>query len=120
VISASTGARAVKRALVWFRRDLRITDHTALWAAVRQAAEVVPVYILSEWSGSHRWTGANRQQFLCGCLSSLAQDLTAIGGWLTIRRGRAVQELAKLANEIGAQALFFNRDPDPVGRQIEG
>ena len=120
MILAPTGARAVKRALVWFRRDLRITDNTALWAAVRQAAEVVPVYILSEWNGSLRWTGANRQQFLCGCLSSLAQDLTAIGGWLTIRRGRAVQELATLANEIGAQAIFFNRDPDPFGRQIEG
>ena len=57
---------------------------------------------------------------MCGCLSSLAQDLTAIGGWLTIRRGSAVQELATLANEIGAQAIFFNRDPDPFGRQIEG
>ena len=63
--------------------------------------------------------GANRQQFLCGCLSSLAQNLAAIGGRLVIRRGSAVEELAKLVNETGAQEIFFNRDPDPFGRRIE-
>jgi deoxyribodipyrimidine photo-lyase len=77
---------------------------------VRGAGEVVPVYVLSDWSGSHRWTGANRQQFLCGCLSSLAQNLAAIGGHLVIRQGSALQELAKLVKEIGAQAVFFNRE----------
>lgn len=109
----------MKRAIVWFRRDLRITDNIALWQAVRRAAEVVPVYILSEWSGSHRWTGANRQQFLCGCLSSLARNLAAIGGRLIIRRGIAAEELAKLVDETGAQAIFCNRDPDPFGRRVE-
>ena len=109
----------MKRAVIWFRRDLRITDNPALWAAVWRAKEVVPVYILSEWSGSHRWTGANRQQFLCGCLSSLAQNLGAIGGHLVIRRGGTVEELAKLVHETGAQAIFFNRDPNPFGRRVE-
>jgi deoxyribodipyrimidine photo-lyase len=119
VTSLPTGQDFVKRAVVWFRRDLRVTDNTALWAAVRRAEEVVPVYVLSEWSGSHRWTGANRQQFLCGCLSSLAQNVAAIGGRLIIRQGIAVEELTKLVNEIGAQAIFFNRDPDPFGRRVE-
>ena len=117
--SVPTGTGVVKRAIVWFRRDLRITDNTALSAAVRRAGEVVPVYVLSEWSDSHRWTGANRQQFLCGCLSSLTENLAAIGGRLVIRRGSAVEELAKLVNETGAQAIFFHRDPDPFGRRVE-
>ena len=36
-----------------------------------------------------------------------------------IRRGDAVEELEKLARETRAQAIFFNRDPDPFGRKIE-
>lgn len=32
-------------ALVWFRRDLRLTDNPALVAALESAATIVPVYI---------------------------------------------------------------------------
>ncbi|HET9522599.1 MAG TPA: deoxyribodipyrimidine photo-lyase [Terrimicrobiaceae bacterium] len=106
-------------AIVWFRRDLRITDNTALAIAVNRWANVVPVYILSDWRGKHHWTGPNRQRFLCGCIASLAQNLEAIGGRLVIRQGEAVKELAKLARETGAQAVCLNRDPDPFGRRVE-
>ncbi|NBR49569.1 hypothetical protein EBU02_12140 [bacterium] len=75
--------------------------------------------ILSDWKKNHRWTGANRQHFLCGCLSSLAGVLAEIGGRLVIRQGDAVAELEKLALETRAEAIFFNRDPDPYGRGVE-
>ena len=109
----------MKTVIHWFRRDLRITDNTALSAASREQARVIPVYVLSGWNGAHRWTGANRQQFLCGCLSSLAGNLEAIEGRLLIRRGDPVRELERLAAETGAEAVFFNRDPDPHGRAVE-
>ncbi|MFZ4682488.1 MAG: cryptochrome/photolyase family protein [Terrimicrobiaceae bacterium] len=109
----------MKTAIHWFRRDLRITDNTALAAASASAEMVVPVYILSEWKDAHRWTGPHRQQFLCGCLDSLAHNLRAIGGRLIFREGNAVEELRKLVRETGAGAVFFNRDPDPFGRKTE-
>ncbi len=103
----------------WFRRDFRLTDNTALNAAAEAAANVVPVYILSEWKAHHHWTGPNRQEFLCGCLSSLAKNLETIGGRLIIRHGAADAVLAQLTAETGAEAIFFNRDPDPFGRAME-
>ena len=106
-------------AIVWLRRDLRITDNTALAGAVARAAKVVPVYVLSDRMESHRWTGPHRQHFLCGCLASLDGNLAAIGGRLIIRRGLAIEELSKLVRETRAQAIFFNRDPDPFGRKME-
>jgi deoxyribodipyrimidine photo-lyase len=115
----------MKRVIHWFRRDFRITDNTALTAAVAAVAaagpdgEVIPVYIASEWEGSHEWTGSARQEFLCGCLASLAKNLEAIGGRLIIRRGDAVEELEKLVAETGATEIFANRDPDPFGRAVE-
>ena len=86
----------MKRVIHWFRRDLRITDNTALNAAVAAGEEVIPVYIESQWRGSHRWTGPARQEFLCGALGSLAKNLEAIGGQLIIRQGDAVSELERL------------------------
>ena len=108
-----------RRVIHWFRRDLRITDNTALNAAVAAGEEVIPVYIASDWKGSHGWTGPVRQEFLCGCLDSLSKNLEAIGGRLIIRRGDAVAELEKLAAETGAEAIVANRDPDPFGRAVE-
>ncbi len=106
-------------AIHWFRRDLRLTDNTALNAALAAHDCVIPVFILSEWLRTHRWTGAPRQEFLCGCLASLAKNLEAKGGRLIVRQGAADRVLADLARETGADAIYFNRDPDPFGREME-
>lgn len=103
----------------WFRRDLRLTDNTALHQAVSSAEFVVPVYVISDWKGSHRWTGPARQQFLCGCLASLERNVAAVGGQLIFRQGAAIAELEKLIGETGAGAIYTNRDPDPFGRAVE-
>lgn len=107
------------RVIHWFRRDLRLHDNSALHAALQAAPEVVPVYILSQWRRHHHWTGAPRQQFLCGSLEALARNLEKLGGRLIVRHGAADEELGKLLTETRAEAIFFNRDPDPFGRQME-
>jgi len=108
-----------QRVIHWFRRDLRITDNTALNRAVETSVEVVPVYVLSSWSGQHHWTGEPRQRFLCGCLESLSRNLSEIGSRLVYRQGDAVSELLTLAKEAGVEAIFTNTDPDPYGRETE-
>jgi deoxyribodipyrimidine photo-lyase len=109
----------LKTVIHWFRRDLRLTDNTALHAAASSGAQVLPVYILSDWKKNHRWTGPNRQHFLCGCLRSLDANLQSVGSGLILRQGDPLAELEKLAGETRAEAIFFNRDPDPFGRAVE-
>ena len=113
------GFITMRRVIHWFRRDLRVTDNTALWHACDQADEVIPVYILSTWKKRHPWTGPNRQEFLCGCLESLSKNLEAIGGCLILRAGDPVQELEKLVNETHAKAIFFNRGTDPYSVEVQ-
>ncbi|HUF62556.1 MAG TPA: deoxyribodipyrimidine photo-lyase [Verrucomicrobiales bacterium] len=108
-----------RRSIHWFRRDLRVSDNTALLAAAAVSAEVVPVYVLSGWSGTHPWTGAGRQTYLCGCLASLAANLSQLGGRLIVRQGDALEALSQLIKETRADAFFFNRDPDPYGAKVE-
>jgi deoxyribodipyrimidine photo-lyase len=106
-------------AIHWFRRDLRLSDNTALRHAAAAAQVVVPVYIISRWTGEHRWTGAPRQQFLCGSLASLAANIALTGAQLIFRQGEAVAELERLIRETKAQAICTNRDPDPFGQTVE-
>lgn len=103
----------------WFRRDLRLQDHPSLICAAEPSLPLVPVYILSDWRGSHDWTGPNRQQFLCESLAALAEALADRGSQLIIRRGDAVQELRRLAKESHAIAIHFQADPDPFGKSQE-
>ncbi len=105
--------------IYWFRKDLRLTDNTALHAAAQPDHHVIPVYILNAWTRQHRWTGAKRQAFLAGSLASLARNLEAIGSRLILRAGDAEAELEKLIRETQAQAVYFNRDYDPYGREME-
>ncbi len=109
----------MKTIVHWFRRDLRITDNTSLAAASGDGESVVAVYVLSEWTKSHGWTGPHRQEFLCGSLEALAGNLQSIGSTLTLRCGEQVRELVGLAKEVGAAAIYANRDPDPFGRAVE-
>ncbi|MEY4482958.1 MAG: hypothetical protein RL693_410, partial [Verrucomicrobiota bacterium] len=108
-----------KISIHWFRRDLRITDNTALHHAVTSSEQVIPVYILSEWKKSHPWTGPGRQQFLCENLAALAGNIEALGSRLVILQGHADEALEKLIRESRADAVYTNRDPDPFGKAME-
>ncbi len=103
----------------WFRRDLRIADNTALCCAAKLGMPLIPLYICSDWRGSHPWTGPNRQYFLCKSLESLGKNLITLGGRLIVRQGNAVDELRRIIIESGAVALHFNADPDPFGKSTE-
>ncbi|MEI6715128.1 MAG: deoxyribodipyrimidine photo-lyase [Verrucomicrobiota bacterium] len=109
----------MSRAIHWFRRDLRLSDNTALRAAADAHTEVIPVYIVSQWKNAHRWTGPLRQQFLCDSLKKLSLSLESIGSHLLIRQGNALDALEALVRETGADAIYTNRDPDPFGQSVE-
>lgn len=110
---------ARKVVIHWHRRDLRVEDNSALAWAAQRFDRVVPCYVLSGWTGSHRWTGPKRQRFLCDSLAALDKNLGALGGRLVLRCGAVIDELGALVRESGATAICFNRDPDPFGKGVE-
>ena len=105
--------------IVWFRRDQRLTDQPALAAAV-EAGPVIPVYVLddvtpAEGDDDRRMGGAQRW-WLHHSLASLAADLEARGSRLILRRGRADEVLARLADETGAAAVHAVQHWEPWWR----
>ncbi len=79
--------------LIWFKRDLRIADHPALAAA---GAHVLPVYIIEPDYWALTDTSARQWAFTCEALENLRADLAMLGQPLIIRKGDAVEELARL------------------------
>ncbi len=112
-------SESYKLGIHWYRRDLRIADHKVLRAASQACEAVCPLYIVSAWQKTQVWTGPNRQQFLCDCLASLAADLQTIDGRLIVRRGPPLEVLRQVIQETRAQALYFQKDPDPYGEAVE-
>ena len=72
----SNQRRSVAVSLLWFKRDLRVTDHPALHYAVQRSRSIVPVYIveLDYWKLPD--TSARHWHFKADCIAELEYDLT--------------------------------------------
>ena len=107
----------MKSVIHWFRRDLRVSDNTALHEADVAAERVVPVFCWDEAILRSPDVGAPRVAFLLESLRSLESNLGALGHRLIVRRGRPDDVLRSLARETGASAVFANRDYEPYARE---
>src|SRR6056297_1074334 len=101
--------------LLWLRRDLRLSDHPALCAAIARGGPVIPLFILDPLTEG---LGAAPKWRLGLSLADLAQRLDAMGSRLILRRGAALEVLRDLVRETGAGAVYWSRayDPDSVAR----
>ena len=93
--------------IYWFRRDLRLSDHPALTAAVATGRPVVPLFILDAETEA---LGAAAKWRLGLGLAEFARALERIGSRLVLRRGAALAVLAELA----PGAVHWQRLYDPV------
>lgn len=95
--------------LIWFRQDLRLADNPALLAAAATGAPVIAVYVLDDVSPGDWKRGAASRWWLHHSLASLARDIEALGGTLTLKRGDARDVIPALVRETGARAVYWNR-----------
>ncbi len=96
-------------ALVWFRNDLRVSDHAALTAAAASGLPLLCLYILDEESPGPRPPGGASRWRLDRALAALEEDLAARGGKLHFLRGPAEELLPEVARAAGAQKIFWSR-----------
>jgi deoxyribodipyrimidine photo-lyase len=106
----------VKQVIHWFRRDLRVSDNTALSEAAKRAEQVIPVFILEDAIRTGPDVGAARLTFLLQSLESLRENLAEVGYTLIIRSGKSEEVLPRLCKEVGAQAVFANKRYEPYAQ----
>ena len=101
-------------AIVWFRRDLRLSDHPALTAALARHERVLPVFVHAPEEEGAGAPGAAQRWWLHHSLHALADALAATGAPLIVRRGPAHAALGELLDATGATAVYWNRLYEPA------
>lgn len=105
-----------KRAIVWFRQDLRLHDNEALLDAIASADEILPVYVFDErvFEGKTRYgfpkTGKHRARFIIESVHDLRQSIRDLGSELIVRVGKPEEVLFELAHKIKSSWVFCNRE----------
>lgn len=103
-------------ALVWLRRDLRLSDNPALAEATRRHDRVLLCFCFERGLTRGPHASPNRNAFLLASLTELERDVREVGGRLVFRDGDPAYEIRALAEEIGAEAVYANRDHTAYSR----
>lgn len=101
---------AVTRSIIWFRRDLRISDHPALNAAIAAGDEIVPVFILDR--NLNKASGEKRLAYMVQSLHLLDASL---GNSLHVLVGDQVEVLTELMTRYNATNVHISEEFEPYG-----
>lgn len=104
-----------KKALVWFRRDLRDFDHAALYYALKQATNVYCVFVFDRQILDALTNKADRRvEFIWESVRELKAALQQQGGDLLVAYDIAEQLIPALAHRLQVDAVYSNRDYEPA------
>jgi deoxyribodipyrimidine photo-lyase len=103
----------MSRTIVWFRRDLRISDHAPLERAALRG-DVIPVFVLDRALLHHPETASARVAFMLDCLYHLDQEMRERGGRLILRYGDPVEVLPQLIRETQADGIYSYIDYERI------
>ncbi len=101
-------------AIVWFRRNLRVSDNPALIAAAESGQPIVPLYVIDELD-----SGAASRWWLHNSLQALDATFRDDGGYLLIRAGNPVDVIREIAETYGAGDVYLSARYEPAARQQE-
>ncbi|GAA0252171.1 cryptochrome/photolyase family protein [Haladaptatus pallidirubidus] len=90
--------------LHWHRRDLRVEDNRAL----SSGDPVVPVFVFDREVLGH--AAPPRVSYMLSALESLRESYRKRGGDLLVAHGDPREELPRIAAELGAERVVWNRD----------
>lgn len=100
--------------LMWFRRDLRLHDNTALHHALTECEQVYCVFCFDrEILDRIEDKSDRRVDFIHQCVLELDADLRRLGAGLIVRYAKASEDIPALARTLNAFRVFANHDYEP-------
>jgi len=105
-----------KKAIIWFRQDLRLHDNEAFHDALQSTTEIIPIFVFDErlFETSTRYgfpkTSKYRIQFIIESIHDLRQSLKNLGLPLIVRQGKPENIIFDLARDLKTSWVFCNRE----------
>lgn len=100
----------MKTAIVWFKKDLRATDHRPLFEATQKYDRVIGLYIYEpEWLASFE-SDASHLEFINESLKELSAQLALKNIALITRYGKAVDIFQKIKGDYSYVAVYAHQE----------
>lgn len=105
--------------IIWFRRDLRLHDNTALYHAIQSGRPLLPLFIVDTGMPEQSNRSCDRQmEFVHRTVHELHARLRTCGSGLLVRAGRPLDIFRTLMQEYTVEGVYANEEYEPyaVGR----
>lgn len=96
--------------LVWFKRDLRVSDNPALFEAVKSQLPVICLFNIEPKRLHRSDVDSIHIEWELDCLRELKSSLELIGGKLLFNFGSTVDELTKIDQQYQIKNIYCNEE----------
>lgn len=91
--------------ILWFRRDLRVSDHVPLLMAVSDGL-VAPLVVVEPEYWAQPYASARQWRFAARAITALRSQLAVIGAPLIVRTGDAIEAISSLQEKSRDVAIW--------------
>ncbi len=95
--------------ILWFRKDLRIEDHEALYEASKEF-KVLPIYIVDKDLWSQNSYSYRQWQFCKESIIDLNCELKSLGQQLVIRTGNVIEIFEEISKSFKIMGIYSHHD----------
>lgn len=100
--------------ICWFRRDLRLNDHAALFHALNSSYPVLPVFIFDSDILNHLQDSRDKRvSFIHSVLTELDLKLQTYGSSLFVCHSTVKEAFAQLIERFDVKEVYVNHDYEP-------
>ena len=103
--------------IFWFRRDLRLSDNTALYHALKIGSPVLPIFIFDTDILNELDRNDARVEFIYLAIQQIQEQLVSFGSSIKVFHDSPIQAFKELMKEFDIHAVFTNHDYEPYARQ---
>ncbi|WP_026763985.1 cryptochrome/photolyase family protein [Sediminibacterium salmoneum] len=100
--------------IVWFRRDLRLSDNAALYHALKAGTPVLPIFIFDQHILDQLEDKKDKRvAFIHGAISEMQTALVGMGSSMQVFYGKPLEVFGKLVEQYSIGTVFTNHDYEP-------
>jgi deoxyribodipyrimidine photo-lyase len=107
--------------IVWFRRDLRLTDNAALYEALSSNIPVLPIFIFdTDILDQLQDRADKRVSFIHAAITEMQSALVDLGSTLHVFHGKPLDIFAQLIKLYEVNTVFTNHDYEAYAQERDG